>query len=229
MKRNHIFNKGLNPTHQEVNRKVAIHEAGHAAAIYLGNKQKRLPPIFFQIFITPVNGDFQSFLSKPNTNYIANIDGGRLINTLPSSIEEATDGFSPAQVIAYRRAFEADMINILVGPLAEAKYIAQRGGELINPRFIHLNAQHYFNGISELESVNEYLECFLANSELRKQKITELFFAALSFVNERSNWHAITVLADYIVSADKSVMECNEIIGVLETANISPIFLQNDA
>lgn len=230
MKRNRIFNKALNWTHQEVNRKVAIHEAGHAAAIYLGNKQKRLPPVFFQIFITPVNGDFQSsrFLSKPNTKYIASIDGGRLIHTLPSSIEEATDGFSSAQIIAYRRAFEADMINILAGPLAEAKYITQRGGELINPRLIHLNAQYYFNGTSELESVNEYLECFLVNSELRKQKITELFFSALSFVNERSNWRAITALADYIVSEDKGVMECNEIIGVLETANISPVFLQND-
>jgi len=226
MKRNHILNR----THQEVYRKVAIHEAGHAAAIYLGNKQKRLPPVFFQIFITPVNDDIQSsrFLNKPNTKYIVNIDGGRLIHTLPSSIKEATDGFSPAQVIAYRCAFEADMINILVGSLAEAKYIMHRGVELINPRLVHLNTEYYFNGTSELESINEYLECFLENSALRKQKITELFFAALSFVNERSNWHAITALADYIVSADKSVMECNEIISVLEAANISPVFLQND-
>jgi len=230
MNRNHIFNKALNLTHQEVNRKVAIHEAGHAAAIYLGNKQKRLPPVFFQIFITPVNGDFHSsqFLSKPDTKYIANIDGGRLIHTLPSSIEEATNGFSLAQKIAYQLAFETDMINLLVGPLAEAKYITQRGGELINPRLILLNALHYFGGASDLESVNEYLECFLANSELREQKITELFLAAFSFVNDRSNWRAITALADYIVSVDKSVIECNEIIGVLETANISPVFLQND-
>jgi len=63
MNRNHIFNKALNPTHHEVNRKVAIHEAGHATAIHLGNKQKELPPVFFQIFITPVNGDFQTVFS----------------------------------------------------------------------------------------------------------------------------------------------------------------------
>ena len=49
MNRNHIFNKALNLTHQEVKRKVAIHEAGHAAAIYFGNKQKRLPPVFFSL------------------------------------------------------------------------------------------------------------------------------------------------------------------------------------
>jgi hypothetical protein len=226
MNRNHIFNKALNLTHQEVKRKVAIHESGHAAAIYFGNKQKRLPPVFFQIFITPVNSDFQSsqFLSGINTNYIANIDGGRLIHTLPSSIEEATNGFSSAQKISYQRAFEADMINILVGPLAEAKYIAQRDGELINPRLMHLNALYYYGGTSDLESINEYLECFLANSELRKQKITELFLAAFSFVHEASNWRAITALADFIVSEDKSVIDCNEIIAVLETANHRPAF-----
>jgi len=226
MNRNHIFNKALNLTHQEVKRKVAIHEAGHAAAIYFGNKQKRLPPVFFQIFITPVNSDFQSsqFLSKINTKYIANIDGGRLIHTLPSSIKEATNGFSSAQKIAYQRAFEADMINMLAGPLAEAKYIAQRGGELINPRLMHLNALHYYGGTSDLESINEYLECFLANSKLREQKITELFLAAFSFVNEKSNWLAIADLADFIVSEDKSVIDCNEIIAVLETANHEPGF-----
>lgn len=224
MNRNHIFNKALNLTHQEINRKVAIHEAGHAAAIYLGNKQKKLPPIFFQIFITSVNDDFQSsrFSSKSDTKYIANIDGGRLIHTLPSSIEETTDGFSLAQKIAYQCAFEADMINILAGPLAEAKYIAQRDRELSNSGLIQLNDLHYFGGTSDLEKVREYLECFIANSALREQKITALFLAAFSFVNERSNWRAITALADYIVSEDKSVIECNEIIDVLETANSEP-------
>jgi hypothetical protein len=226
MNRSHIFNKALNLTHQEVKRKVAIHEAGHAAAIYLGNQQKRLPPVFFQIFITPINVDYQSsqYLSKPGTNYVANIDGGRLIHTLPSSIEEATNGFSSAQKMAYQRAFEADMTNILVGPLAEAKYIAQRDGELINPRLIHLNALYYYGGISDLESINEYLECFLENAELRKQKITELFLAAYSYVNEPSNWRAITAVADYILSEDKRVIECNEIIPILEATNYGQAF-----
>lgn len=224
MNRSHRFNKALNLTHQEVSRKVAIHEAGHAAAIYLGNKQKRLPPVFFQIFITPVNGDYQSsrFLSNPNIKYIANIDGGRLIHTLPSSFDEATYGFSSAQITAYQHAFEADMINILAGLLAEAKYITQRDAELINPRLIYLNALHYFGGTSDIGCINEYLDCFLADSELRQQKITELFLAAFSFVNERSNWRAITALADYIVSEDKSVIECNEIIAVLEAAIHEP-------
>ena len=224
MNRNHIFTKALNQTHHEVNRKVAIHEAGHATAIHLGNKQKELPPVFFQIFITPVNGDFQTsrLLNKPASKYIAHIDGGRLIHTLPSSIEEATYGFTRKQKIAYQLAFEADMINILIGPLAEAKYLKQRDGELIDPCLINLNDLHYFGGISDLESVNKYLDCFLASSAYREQKITELFLAAFRFVNEKSNWRAITGLADFIVSEDKSVIECNEIIAVLESANTGP-------
>jgi hypothetical protein len=34
-------------THNEHSKKSAIHEAGHAVAIYLGNRQKQLPPFFF--------------------------------------------------------------------------------------------------------------------------------------------------------------------------------------
>lgn len=34
-------------THNEPSKKSAIHEAGHAVAIYLGNRQKQLPPFFF--------------------------------------------------------------------------------------------------------------------------------------------------------------------------------------
>jgi|CXWL01.1.fsa_nt_gi hypothetical protein len=218
MNRNHIFNKTTKLTHNEVNRKVAIHEAGHAAAIYLGNKQKELPPVYFQIYISPWNGTFQSsaFSSKPDNQSVAKVEGGRLIHTLPSSIEEATSDFSFAQKLAYERAFEADIINLLVGPLAEAKYIALRDGELINPLLVNLNAIHYYGGSSDLESVNEYLECLIINTGLREQKIMALFLEAFSFVNDRSNWHAISALADYILAGDKGVIEYDEITRVLE-------------
>jgi len=222
MNRNYIFNKTFNPAHPEVNRKIAIHEAGHAAAVYLGNKQKRLPPVFFQIFIKPLDRNYESSqsLGKADHEYIAKVDGGRLIDILPSSIEEATEGFNLAQKLAYQRAFEADMINILAGPLAEAHYIAQRDGELINPRLVNINALHYYGGTSDLERVSEYLECFIADAELREQKITELFLAAFSFINNSSNWRAIISLADYIVAGNKSIIECDEIITVLETASL---------
>jgi len=223
MNRNHIFNKNL--IHQEMTKKIAIHEAGHAAAIYLGNKQKDLPPVFFQIFITPLNSDFQSSasLNEPDTNYIARIDGGRLIHSLPISIEEATNCFSSAQKLAYENACEADITNMLIGPLAEAKYIALRDGEVLNPRLVNINALHYYGGASDLESVNTYLECIYSDAALREKKITELFLAAFHFVDDRSNWLAIMALADYILAANKRIIECNEIIAVLEASGYSPV------
>jgi len=35
----------------EHSKKSAIHQAGHAVEIYLGNRQKQLPPFCFQIYI----------------------------------------------------------------------------------------------------------------------------------------------------------------------------------
>jgi hypothetical protein len=208
--------------HAELSRKTAIHEAGHAAAIYLGNKQKQLPPVFFQIFIKQMNDEFQStgcsckFYEGCN-NCITKIEGGRLIHTLPSSVEEAVRDFSPAQKEAYQRAFEADVINMLVGPLAEANYIAKRDDEPINPRLVNLNALHYYGGASDLYAINEYLDCLIADPAQREKKLDELFLAAFDFINNRSNWQAIMALADYILSNSKPAIECGEIIALLDS------------
>jgi len=60
MKRKPTSNDFYPINHAELSRKTATHEAGHAAAIYLGNKQKQLPPVFFQIYIKDLNSEFQS-------------------------------------------------------------------------------------------------------------------------------------------------------------------------
>ena len=223
MKRRHTLTDFSPINHPELSRKTAIHEAGHAAAIYLGNKQKQLPPVFFQIFIKELNGDFQTTgcLCKSYdscNNCITKIDGGRLIHTLPSSVEEATCDFSFTQKQAYYRAFEADIINLLVGPLAEANYVALRDDEPINPRLVNLNALHYYGGASDLETINEYLDCFFTAGAQREKKLFELFLAAFSFINDDSNWHAIMALADYILADSKNIIECEEIIAVLDAS-----------
>ncbi|MGZ8189798.1 MAG: hypothetical protein ACXWTS_01065 [Methylococcaceae bacterium] len=201
---------------KELSRKTAIHEAGHAAAIYLGNKQKQLPPVFFQIFIDRDSDEFNSPENQAKAKSCAKIEGGRLIHTLPSSIEEATSDFSLQQKENYLQAFEADIINLLVGPLAEANYVAMRDGETINPRLVNLNALHNYGGTSDLEIVNEYIKCFIPNNIHREKKIFELFLAAFSFINELSNWYAITVLADYILANSNNIIDCEEIINVLD-------------
>lgn len=221
MKRKHTSNDFNPVNHSELGRKTAIHEAGHAAAIYLGNKQKRLPPVFFRIFINKPNNDFQTSgcLCKAYdscNNCHTKIEGGRLIHTLPSSVEEAISEFSLVQKQAYQHAFDADIFNLLVGPLAEAKYVALRDGELINPRLVNLDALHYYGGASDLETINEYLDCFIADKAQREKKLSELFLAAFNFMNNDSNWRSIMALADYILADNKNVLECEEIIAVLD-------------
>ena len=91
-----------------------------------------------------------------------------------------------------------------------------RDDEPINPHLVNLNALHYYGGSSDLETINDYLDCFIANRAQREKKLVELFFAAFNFINDRSNWHAIMALADYILADSKNIIECEEIIAVLD-------------
>ena len=51
MKRNYQTDVSCTINDQDLIRQIAFHEAGHATAIYLYNKQKQLPPVYFQITI----------------------------------------------------------------------------------------------------------------------------------------------------------------------------------
>jgi hypothetical protein len=223
MNRSYQVKQTLNPIcPKELSRKAAIHEAGHAAAIYLGNKRKQLPPVFFQIVIEK-NTDGLRAANESATEGNARIEGGRLIHTLPFSMEEAVDALSLPQKASYQSALEADVINLLVGPLAEANYVALRDGETINPRLVNLNALHNYGGTFDLQLVNDYMTCCVAHSNQREKKVFELFLMAFSFINDLANWYAITVLADYILAHDHSVIGCEEIIAVLD----DPFFATN--
>ena len=221
MKRRHTSNDFYPVNHAELSRKTAIHEAGHAASIYLGNKQKQLPPVFFQMFIKDLKSDALSdscFCKSFErcTNCITKIEGGRVIHTLPSSVDAAVSDFSSTQQQAYLNAFDADIINFLAGPLAEANYVALRDNEPINPRLVDLNALHYYGGASDLETINDYLACLAVDTLQREKKLSELFLAAFNFIHDRANWHAITALADYMLANGKNIIECEEIMSVLD-------------
>lgn len=209
MKRRHTPNDFNSVSQIELSRKTAIHEAGHAAAIHFRNKQQQLPLVFFQIIINDC-------VCRYYDNCSTKIEGGRLIHTLPSSMEEVIH-FSETQKRAYQQAFEADIVNLLVGSLAEANYVAQRDNELISPRLVPLYALHNYGGSSDLEIVDEYLQCFIPDKVQQEKKVTELFWEAFEFVNDWRYWYAITGLADYILSNDKNIIEYQEVVGVLDT------------
>ncbi len=221
MNRIHNFKKISRLAYNEECRKVAVHEAGHAAAIHFGNKQKKLPPVFFQVAIKRLNGAFKAAdcLGKHYDPPVAYIEGGRLIHTLPLSFNELEKKFSNADMQAYEEAFEADMVNLLVGPLAEAKYLAGRDDEPMGPQSVNVYSLHYYGGLSDLKIVNAYLDCFTHNPEQRQSKLNQLFLAAFRFISEIPHWLAITALADYILANDKNILECEEVIAVLEAGS----------
>jgi hypothetical protein len=218
MKRSQDFNEKCESGHKEIKREIAIHEAGHAAAIYLGNKKKGLPVTFFQIYINPLKNSLHNLglKGRDTHQYVAKIEGGRLIHTLPYSFCEATKDFSVAQKSAFGRAFEADIFNMLIGSLAEAKYVSLRDDEAINFGLVNIDSLRFYGGSSDLEMINEYVNCYIEDDNLRKNKISYLFKAAYDFISNQSNWLAITALAEAILADDKKIIEYEDIIEILE-------------
>lgn len=199
-----------------IDKKKSYHLAGHAAAIYLANKEKNLPAVHFQLNCKRLIRDQDApCFSKETDNYSVLIEGGRLIQSLPMAFAVAIRYFSKAQQEQYRCSLEADVVNLLAGALAEAKYVALCDDELFTPNLVNLGALRYYGGKSDLELIDEYMECYLLGRDERESKLKELFLEAHNFVNKRLNWRAITRLADYIRQENKAVISCEEVISLL--------------
>jgi hypothetical protein len=218
MKLNHVASSPQESSVQ-IDKRSAYHQAGRAAAIYLGNKQKKLPAVHFQIVIKQQgrNGQHIDQFTRLQDKYTAKVEGGRLIQTLPLSFAALMQDFSWSQQEEFRRAFEADVVNMLAGSLAEAKYTALRDDEIFNANLVNLAALHFYGGSSDIDLVTEYMECFMPDKTERDQKLLELFLAAFSFVNKRANWRVISALAEYIRDEHKGIIACEEVISLLES------------
>ena len=209
-------NKIVNPCRQDGllanKQRVAFHEAGHVAGIHFNNKARHLSPIPFRIILKKITC---------NDDHVVKVKGGRLIELLP----KAYDGFvrkltedndvSVQLVADYRMAIEADIISLLIGPLAEAKHIANTDNELFNLNLINPKALGNYGGSSNIALVNEYLQCFYADKH-NDENLDELFSEAFNFVNNDANWSVITQLAEYILGSNKSIIFYEEIVTMLD-------------
>ncbi|NOR68863.1 MAG: hypothetical protein GQ532_04080 [Methylomarinum sp.] len=208
MQRNYQSNYAYSQYNQDLTQQTAFHEAGHAASIYLGNKLKQLPPVFFKIQISkPCDSGKQLF---------AKVIDGRLIQNLPitglKNIHQLTD----EEQLNYQTAYEADVINLLVGPLAEAKYVSIRDNEALNFNLLNPHALNYYGGSSDVEKAYSYLEYFIPSKELREEKMLMLFSQAFQFIEHNENWKCILNLAHYILESEKESISCEEAIDVLK-------------
>ncbi|MDZ4219602.1 MAG: hypothetical protein U1D70_11350 [Methylobacter sp.] len=206
---------------------IAFHEAGHAAGIHLNNKLKGLPPVFFKIVFKDISDlieiegmDYQAVQDE----CIARVEGGRLIEFIPNSFHSdsvleklSEDNDKKLQLIGnYKSAFEADIINLLIGPLAEAKYVADIDGELFNHKLITLEALKNYGGSSDIALANEYLQSLSPDKHEQDGKLAELFSIAYNFIDNAENWSAITHLAEYILGSCKHIIYCEEVITILD-------------
>ena len=225
MKRNDITAITTPNRLQQHKQCIAFHEAGHAVAIYLNNKARNLPPVYFQIVFKELSGatGYNVLIHQAtHDDSIARVEGGRLIQSLPYSIDglahkliDHNEAMAPL-VRDYICAFEADIINLLIGPLAEAKHVYNRDDELFNRKLVDLKALKNYGGDSDLALAYEYLESFSTNIQQQDEKLDELFALACDFVSDYSNWKAITKLANYILDSNKNIISCEEVVSVLE-------------
>jgi hypothetical protein len=204
---------------------IAFHEAGHAVAIYLNNKARNLPPVFFQIIFN-YSGNVSDYdglgFESIHDDSVARIEGGRLIQSfhpevdgLVNELVEKNETIMPL-VEDYINAFEADIINLLVGPLAEAKFVYNRDDEWFSYEMLNLNSLKNYGGDSDLALVREYVESLSKSKLLQNIKMDELFAIAFQFVNDASNWKAITKLADFILQSNKNIISCEDVVSLLD-------------
>jgi hypothetical protein len=195
-------------------KQIIFHEVGHAAAICLYNNPKQLPPVYFQININQLSQSFNHPLVSSRTSmdhFAAVIDGGYLSDILPSELLE--DKHCRNHV-----AIEADIINLLAGPLAEAKYIALRDNESFTRNLVNMDSLQFYGGQSDIEKVYEFLEDFSLNNESRDDLIIYLFDKAFQFINMSKNWEAIERLANYIINNNINKLSYEEAMTVLEVS-----------
>ena len=227
MKRNEIIE---NSGRDKLKHCIAFHEAGYAAAIYLNNKARNFQPVFFQIMLEDLNSkpeEDRACLAPHEHEHehcIARVEGGLLIGMFPPSIGglayKMTDDNDPEAYLIedYMIALEADVINQLIGPLAEAKHVADIDDEPFNQRLINLNALKHYGGDAALAQALDYVQRFFADRQQQDEKLHKLFITAFNFINDRANWAAITKLANYILKSDKNVISAEEVASLINEA-----------
>lgn len=203
--------------------KVAYHEAGHATGIHFSSIKKNLPPVFFEIIFKQAEdkraNHLLTGLFDPYTS-MAKIRGGRLIESLPlltfAQAAAGTDKKAFKYTDDYRLAFETDITNLLIGPLAEAKHTALVDNEPFPQKLLTLQALKHYGGCDDLAVVNEYLHSYSADQQEQHEILAHVFINAFNFVNDHANWEAISSLASYILTSDKNIIGCAEVAAVLD-------------
>lgn len=203
---------------------IAYHEAGYAAGIHLNNATQPFPSVDFKIILdVPVDAQATeaAYQNNQNDGYLARVEGGRLVNEMPPIISWDCELIEHEEANRlwlkyHQHAFDVDMVNMMVGALAEAKYVAENDNEPFNARLVNLNALANYGGGDDLDLIHDYLQRFPFNQQQRLEKLAELFASAFHFVSNEARWAAISRLADFIMDSREHVIAGESVVSILE-------------
>lgn len=222
MRRNLHINNADTYTPEIRRRCVAFHEAGHAAAIYSINRMRKIPPPLFRLRFNVIDADIPATgFRTAYENYIACIEGGRLLHTLPPTLANpqalpavcGQDWIHTGEDLL--NAFEADVINLLAGSLAEAKFVAEIDDEIFTYRLVDPPALENYGGSFDLALIDDYLQCYSSDQQARDQKLNQLHRVAFDFINDYHNWRAISKLAKFILASSQDTIYSDEVAAIL--------------
>ena len=188
----------------EVIRRTAFHEAGHVAAIFFGSQRKELPSIYFQMHIHNHK--------KPASPALTRNCGARQIDDrqmIDHRAAVAWQDFSTTDEC--QLAYEAYIINLLAGPLAEAKYVFLRDNEIFNVNLLNPKALKNYGGKNDMLEVQFYLESLAASWQEQENKLNQLYAEAFRFVQNSYNWKRITALANQILDRSEERLLANKL------------------
>ena len=205
--------------HQALMEQRAFHEAGHVTALYRCKKHNNFPDSFFpdDIKLLCSNKRLSTNLFQYKHGKIAlPISGERNIIPPPVSLIETRKLKPLFDKNTYQPAYKANIINLLAGPLAEAKHISLRDDESFNAHLIHVNALNFYSGAFDLENAYVHLDNFINVPEMSHEVMSELFNRAFAFIDAPVNWKAIASLAGYILKNNKKTISCAKAFAVLD-------------
>ena len=218
MQRNYQLSDFVAINSQELNKRIAYHEAGHATAIYLYNKQKQLPPVFFQISLENNAELVRDEVLSENNNIAAKVEGGCLVQNLIFSFIDSQNYMSVSEKMDYIAALEADIVNLLAGAVAEANFVSQSDNEIINANLLSIEALKNYGSQSDLKKITEYLNCISSDSQEQKQKLTHLLAHTFEFIAHPKTWKAVDAVAKFVLSCKRKTISCEEIFAVVDAA-----------
>ncbi len=225
MKRNYFIDDFKTCNFQELATQIAYHEAGHATAIYLYNKQQQLPPVFFKVHVKK-HENLKQFMAEKGEQeppaVAATIEGGCLIENLTLNLAASCGEMSANEKIAYYQALDADVINLLAGSIAEKNYVIQRDNEIINAELLNVEALASYGNYSDMQKIQTYLEFFSDCPLQKQQKLNRLLQASFNFITQPKTWRAVQAVAEFILETQEQAIHCEQIFKVIDETLTKP-------